>query len=185
MTANFEILWEEFSIPLKDFIKRRVNNEQDSEDILQIVFLKIYNNINNLNQSQKIRAWIYTITRNAIIDFYRTQNSYSNIACLSENILSKVNIEDTVNDEISQCLKTMILYLPEKYKEAIILTEYQNLTQKELAHRTGLSISGAKSRVQRARKLLKEMLMDCCTLEIDHRGNVIDYKPKSKDCKYC
>lgn len=185
MKTNFEELWEEFRIPLKDFIKRRVNNEQDVEDILQIVFIKIYNNINNLNQFQKIRIWIYKITRNAIIDFYRSQNSYSHIVCLPENVLEEVKIEETVNDEISQCIKAMIQYLPEKYKEAIILTEYKNLTQKELALRTGLTISGAKSRVQRARILLKEMLMDCCSLEIDHRGNVIDYKHKNKDCKYC
>lgn len=185
MKTNFESLWEEFSIPLKDFIKRRVNNEQDVEDISQIVFLKIYSNINNLNEVHKIRPWIYTITRNAIIDFYRTKNKISYIECLPEDILREVQLDETLNNEISQCLRKMIQYLPEKYKEAIILTEFENLTQKELALRTGLSISGAKSRVQRARILIKEMFLNCCNLEMDHRGNIIDYKLKNKDCDYC
>jgi RNA polymerase sigma-70 factor (ECF subfamily) len=179
------MLWEQFSIPLKDFIKKRVNNDQDVEDILQTVFLKIHIHINNLIETNKVRGWIYSITRNAIIDFYRSKNQDSDIESLSEDILIGVQEEETLNNEISQCLNTMIQYLPEKYKQAIILTEFHNLTQKELADRTGLSVSGAKSRVQRARLLLKEMLMNCCILELDRRGNVIDYKHKSKDCKYC
>lgn len=179
------MLWEQFSIPLKDFIKKRVNNDQDVEDILQTIFLKIHIHINNLIEMNKVRGWIYSITRNAIIDFYRSKNHDSDIESLSEDILIGVQEEETLNNEISQCLNTMIQYLPEKYKQAIILTEFHNLTQKELADRTGLSVSGAKSRVQRARLLLKEMLMKCCILELDRRGNVIDYKHKSKDCKYC
>jgi RNA polymerase sigma-70 factor (ECF subfamily) len=179
------MLWEQFSIPLKDFIKKRVNNDQDVEDILQTVFLKIHIHINNLIETNKVRSWIYSITRNAIIDFYRSKNHDLNIESLSEDILIGVQEEETLNSEISQCLNTMIQHLPEKYKQAIILTEFSNLTQKELADRTGLSVSGAKSRVQRARLLLKEMLMNCCILELDRRGNVIDYKHKSKDCKYC
>jgi RNA polymerase sigma-70 factor (ECF subfamily) len=179
------MLWEQFSIPLKDFIKKRVNNDQDVEDILQTVFLKIHIHINNLIETNKVRSWIYSITRNAIIDFYRSKNHDSDIESLTEDMLIGVQEEETLNNEISQCLNTMIQYLPEKYKQAIILTEFHNLTQKELADRTGLSVSGAKSRVQRARLLLKEMLMNCCIFELDRRGNVIDYKHKSKDCKYC
>lgn len=185
MITKFESLWEDFGIPLSVFIKRRVNNNQDVEDILQTVFLKIYNNINNLNETNKVHAWVYTITKNAIIDFYRTQRHDSYIACLEEDVLSDVQEDETLNNEISQCLKVMIQYLPEKYKQALILTELENLTQKELAVKMGLSVSGAKSRVQRARMLLKEMLLSCCDFEMDHRGNIIDYKQKSKDCKYC
>ncbi len=185
MKTNFECLWEEFNIPLKSFIKRRVNNEQDVEDILQNVFLKIYNNINNLLDTKKLHSWVYAIAKNSIIDFYRTERHDLYITCLPEDILGEVEDDQTLNKEISQCLDIMIQFLPEKYKQAIILTEFQNLTQKELANKVGLTVSGAKSRVQRAQLLLKEMLLNCCTLEIDHRGNIIDYKQNSTDCKYC
>lgn len=181
----FENLWEEYNIPLKNFIKRRVNNYQDVEDILQIVFLKIYNNINNLNKTSKIDAWIYTVTKNTITDYYRKRKHDFNIVSIPDDFLSEEQEEKTLNNEISQCLKTMIQYLPKKYKEAIILTEFENLTQKELAIRIGLSVSGAKSRVQRARMLLKEMLLDCCELKIDCRGNIIDYKVKNNNFHYC
>jgi RNA polymerase sigma-70 factor, ECF subfamily len=175
----------ELSIPLKSFIKRRVKNHEDAEDILQTVFYKIHNSISNLNETEKIHAWIYSITKNAISDFYRVQKSESYITELQDDIIDKVQEEVTANYEIAQCLKTMIQCLPEKYKQAIILTEFQNLTQKELGKRLGLSVSGAKSRVQRARIKLKEMLLGCCYLELDRMGNVIDYKHKCSDCKYC
>lgn len=79
----------------------------------------------------------------------------------------------------------MIQDLPDIYKQALILTEFDNYTQKELAMQLGLSVSGAKSRVQRARHKLKGMLLNCCSIEQDHRGNVIDYKQKDNKCNYC
>ncbi|KOA19784.1 RNA polymerase sigma factor SigZ [Clostridium homopropionicum DSM 5847] len=103
MDVCIKCIWEEFKIPLKKYIKKRVSNEQDVEDILQ----------------------------------------------------------------------------------AILQTEFQNMTQKELSDKLGISISGTKSRVQRARKMLKEMLLGCCELEMDRRGNIIGYKHKSSQCKYC
>jgi RNA polymerase sigma-70 factor (ECF subfamily) len=185
MDASVESIWEEFNKPLKSFIKRRIDNDQDVEDILQIVFLKILNNINNLRESNKIHSWIYTIARNTIIDFYRSQHEDLHIECLSEDIYTETQEETIVNNEIAECLIKMIQHLPEKYKQALNLIELENLTQKELASRLGLSASGAKSRVQRARLKLKQMILDCCYIEKDKRGNIIDYKIKSKDCNYC
>lgn len=142
---------------------------------------------NRLKESDKIHAWVYTIARNAIIDFYRAQRFEKNNSELSEDIPDESEDLDvpTTSEEMAQCLKVMVKYLPEKYKEAIILTEFQNLTQKELSERLGLSVPGAKSRVQRARIKLKEMLLGCCHLEFDHQGNVIDYENKNNGCKFC
>ena len=185
--ANVESIWKQFSKPLLSFIKRRVSNEQDAEDILQNVFCKIHNNISSLRETEKIHAWVYTITRNSITDFHRTQRFERNSSELSEDIPDESEELDatTANEDMAKCLKVMIRYLPEKYKEAIILTEFQNLTQKELGERLGLSVPGAKSRVQRARAKLKEMLLNCCHLEFDRQGNVVDYKNKNNGCKFC
>lgn len=185
MPVYSENIWEEFSKPLKSYIKRRVENEQDVEDILQDVFLKIHNHIDRLKDTDKIHTWVYRITKNTISDFYRTQKSKEKILGLSEGIIDESDDPLTANAEISQCLKKMIHYLPEKYKQAILLAEFQNLTQKELGERMGLSISGAKSRVQRARLKLKKMLLSCCHVELDRLGNVIDYRHKFGDCTFC
>ena len=185
MDICIESIWSEFSIPLKSFIKKRVKNDQDVDDILQNVFFKIHHSISNLKEADKIHAWVYSITRHELADFYRARKSESDITEFPEDIISDSEDKLTANDEIAQCLIPMINHLPEKYKQAILLTEFQNLTQKELSKRMGLSVSGAKSRVQRARLKLKEMLLGCCHLEFDHRGNVIDYQHKCSDCKFC
>jgi len=185
MPIDMEFIWEELSKPLGNFIRRRVKNNEDVDDILQNVFYKINLNINSLKETSKIHAWVYAIARNTIADYYRSKIFEENFTELSESIISEAAGELTANGEIAQCLKSMIKYLPDKYKQAIILTEFQNLTQRELSERTGLSVSGAKSRVQRARLKLKEMLLGCCQLELDRLGNVIDYRHKCSDCKFC
>lgn len=176
---------EEFRTPLKGFISKRISNEQDAEEILQDVLIKIHTEIETLKNSERINAWIYQITRNTIIDFYRRNARVKQFIELSEHITDDWDESLNFNEEIAACLKSMINSLPEIYRQAIILTEYHNLSQKELSENLGLSISGAKSRVQRARKLLKKMLAGCCQLEFDARGNIIEFHHKSSECKYC
>lgn len=185
MDICIESIWTELSKPLKGFIRKRVKNDQDVDDILQNVFIKIHNSISDLKEADKIHAWVYSITRHTLADFYRTRKSESDITGFPEDSICDNEDKLTANDQISQCIIPMIKHLPEKYKQAILLTEFEDLTQKELSERMGLSVSGAKSRVQRARAKLKEMLLGCCHLEFDLRGNVIDYEHKSRDCKFC
>lgn len=174
-------IWQEFSAPLRGFIKKRIPKEEDTDDILQEVFIKIYKNIGNLKDNDKIHAWIYTITRNTINDYYRKGNKITKETPLLKEMPQRHDDELSTHKEIVSCLKSMVANLPDKYRNAIILTEFQNLTQRELSEKMGISISGAKSRVQRARKKLKGMLLECCSFEFDRCGNIIDYKPNK--CK--
>lgn len=185
MAVCINQIWEEFSVPLKIFIRKRIASETDADDILQEVFMKIHNSLDNLTDDHKINAWVYRITRNAIVDYYRRNDKSFELSEFSEVMAMEPDEDMNSNVEISACLKAMIESLPDKYKEAILLTEFQNLTQKELSQKMGLSLSGAKSRVQRARGKLKEMLLECCHIEFDRMGNVIDYQHKSNECKYC
>ena len=185
MKDSVDHIWEEYYTPLKLFIKKHINNEQDIEDLLQTIFLKIYSNINRLDDANKIGPWIYSIARNTIYDFYRAQRHDLNIDVLSEDLYIEQHEDETCNYEISKCMARMIQFLPDIYKQAIILTEYMNYTQRDLANHLGLSESGAKSRVQRARRRLKEMMLDCCSIEHDFQGNILDYKPRDKNSKYC
>ena len=65
--------------------------------------------------------------------------------------------------------------LPEHYRQALELTELEGVTQKEAAGRLGLSVSGMKARVQRGRSKLKDVIDDCCSIEFDRRGGLVDY----------
>jgi RNA polymerase sigma-70 factor (ECF subfamily) len=173
---SVDMIWDEFGASLRGFIKKRVADEAAAEDILQEVFVKIQSQVETLRDIRKLRYWLYQISRNTIIDYYRSRKP---TVSLPENL----EIKDDTNgydifDDLNPCVESMIGRLPPKYREAVYLTAYQGLTQKEMGKVLGISLSGAKSRVQRARDKLKEMLLDCCDFELDRMGNVISYEPK-------
>jgi len=91
--------------------------------------------------------------------------------------------DDDIMSELLPCVRAMVLALPDQDRQALVLTEYQRLTQKELGERLGLSFSGAKSRVQRAREKLKQELLACCHFELDRRGHILDYQPRCTCCE--
>lgn len=178
-------IWNDSRSQLKSFILRRVKNEADAEDILQNVFFKIHQNIEKLDAKEKLYAWIYQITRNAIIDFYRQNSQHLQSFDESFDLAAPEEFSPVAQEEILGCLKPMIRDLPEKYGEALLLTDLQGATQKDLAEKLNISVSGAKSRVQRAREKLKETLLNCCHLEFDRQGRVVEYQQKQEDCRYC
>jgi RNA polymerase sigma-70 factor (ECF subfamily) len=77
-------LWRELSSNLKTFILKKVGNEHDAEDILQDVFLKIFTNLDQVKDDNRIYAWIYQITRNTINDYYRMRKIRAEISDLPE-----------------------------------------------------------------------------------------------------
>ena len=79
-------------------------------------------------------------------------------------------------------MQTRVIRIGSTYSEALLLTDYEGLSQRELATRLGLSFSSAKSRVQRAREMLRQLLLDCCHFEFDRLGRVVDYQPRCDCC---
>jgi RNA polymerase sigma-70 factor (ECF subfamily) len=184
MTVSATDIWEDFSSRLKSFILKRVRDEHDAEDILQDVFLKVHQNLHSLRDEDKLMVWVYQITRNAVYDYYRHRKVAVDSVQQLEN-WAQDPVPDNATAEVASCLKPMVETLPEIYREAIVLTEFEGLTQKEMAQRLDLSLPGAKARVQRGRKKLEEMLLGCCHFEFDRRGNILDVQPKEESCHYC
>lgn len=182
MGLDTEYIWEAFHQPLYRFIHRRVADEMAAEDLLQDVFLKIHQHGDELQDIKKLESWIYQITRNVIIDFYRSSRPASSLDAPEVLDLPEELPDDDIVTELLPCVRAMVNSLPEQDRQAIVLTEYQGLTQKELAERTGLSLSGAKSRVQRAREKIKQQLLACCHFELDRRGHVINYHSRCQSC---
>ena len=174
METNIETVWEALHHRLRNFILKRVNDENIADDILQDVFLKIHLQMRSLRDADRLEAWVYQIARNAIIDHYRHPNP---IVELNED-LSAPELEapePNAADEIAASLREMAEALPEPYREALLLTEFQGMSQQQLADRQGLSLSGAKTRVQRARQKIKAALLSCCHFEFDRYGRIVDY----------
>jgi len=183
MTATLEHIWQEFAAKLGQFIRSRVNDPATAEDILHDVFVKIQARLDRLKDPAKLESWIYLIARNAIIDHYRNRKETVEVP---ETLTAEPEPESGEVEELKAAFRRMIFNLPEPYREALVLTEFEGLTQRQLAARLGISLSGAKSRVQRGREQLKRMLHECCTFEFDRRGKVIDCTPRRKaKCAEC
>ena len=176
-----EIIWNNCRKVLNQFIRNRVNDQSAADDILQDVFVKIHSNIGTLTHKEKINSWIYQITRNTIIDYYRKKKQKTELK--ESSLVYEENLENESYAKLKEGLMGMIEQLPPKYRVALLLTDYRGLTQKELSEKLGISLPGAKSRVQRARKLLKELYMKCCHFEFDRNGTIVDVYPKR--CSRC
>jgi RNA polymerase sigma-70 factor, ECF subfamily len=178
-----ERVWQEYHAKLRAFVRSRVSDAAASDDILQNVFLKMHSGLASLMDETKIKSWLYQIARNAIIDYFRSQKPTVDIPeWISQ---PETDADEKVTRELSECLEPMIQLLPEKYREAVILSELRGLTQNEVAEVQGISLSGAKSRVQRGRAILQNMLAECCRLEFDHSGRLSNYERKGGPCDTC
>jgi RNA polymerase sigma-70 factor (ECF subfamily) len=178
---DFEAIYQQFRGPLKSFIAKRIQDETSAEDLVHDVFLKIHDQIKSLKDQDKLPAWIYQIARNSIIDSYRKKQQMVDI---TDPILELEQSEMVQTPEdLNRVVQSMIEKLSPQDKEAHILSDFQGINQAEIARRLGISLSGAKSRVQRARKKLKELLLECCHFEFDRYGTVFDYRPKN--CTKC
>lgn len=172
MTAK---VWDEFGEQLFGFIQSRVNNKEEAEDILQNVFVKVHTKLDTLNDRTRLASWVYQITRNEIIDFYRKNKA---VQVDMENNLP--DEEEDVPRDLLGCLKPFVDELPEKYRIALEQTTYEGRSQKEYAAENNITYATAKSHIQRARKQLKEKFQDCCNIVTDRYGNVIS--AHEKDC---
>lgn len=179
--ASVETIWNTFNTPLERFIRKRVSDEQTAADLLQDVYVKIHMHMDSLHDHERLESWVYQIARNTVYDFYRTRKSNVEI---NDSFIAPdtIEVDEDITERLAQSLHFMIDCLPEEYQEALRLTEFEGITQQELAERMGLSLSGAKSRVQRGRKMLREMLLACCHFEFDRLGKVIDYYPHCQCC---
>ncbi len=181
MSTKSNEIWLKFSGELRGFIAKKVDNKDTANDILQTIFVKIHSNIETLKNQDKIRGWIYQIAKTTIMDFYREEFKRKSLGISDFNFKEDGSIE--ADEVLARGIRSIIQLLPDDYAQAIYLTEYEGLTQVQLAKELGLSVSGAKSRVQRARSRIKELLLTFCHIEFDAYGTAIEYN--TKHCSYC
>ena len=173
MAANTEEVWTAFRQRLYSYIRARSRSPQDAEDILQDVFVKVHLHLDRLQDDAHVTSWLYRVTHNTIVDHYRKKRPPPT----DREPADCIEMADPIAEQrLAPFLRELIEELPAKYGDALKLTELEGLTQDEMGKRLGLSTSGAKSRVQRGRAMVREQLLDCCHVELDRRRHVIDYE---------
>jgi len=171
-----EYIWSSFHRQLLAFIKHTLKDEHKSRDVLQDVFIKIHLKKDTLQHEQKLSSWVWQITRNTLLDHIRTQKNLTELT----DTLSAPESEPNLNIRFAPCLHPFAEQLPKIDREAIMMVDFGGLPQKKFAEREALSYSAAKSRVQRARKKLKELFLSCCQVPVDRYGNILDVATEKK-----
>jgi RNA polymerase sigma-70 factor (ECF subfamily) len=177
--SDISVTWAAFAGPLRAFVARRVPAGLEPDDVVQEVFLRVVRHLPALRDGDRIEAWLYQIARNTLRDAMRVrQRRDSRTDALEIDVPTEAEVEDVhaAEAELAPCLTPMIARLAEPYRTAIELTSQQGLTQTDAAKRVGVSVSGMKSRVQRARAQLKQILLRCCEIDVDRRGGVSAYQ---------
>jgi RNA polymerase sigma-70 factor (ECF subfamily) len=177
MKGQHSVSWDSLYSELLTFVYNKVRDRPASEDIVQDVFIKVHTKSSLLRESEKISAWIYQITRNAVADHFR-----KNARNISPSNVDWESGYHEFNDCVAHCLKVLMGTLPEKYRVPLELAEIENLSQYEVAEKLKITYSGARSRVQRARKMLKEKLDELYYIKTDSYGNIISCEDKRPCC---
>lgn len=193
---NTETLWQQFSEQVRNFIRSRVSNKQEAEDILQDIFIRIHKGIDRIKYEDRVQSWVFGIARRALADYYRKKGS--DREQLSNDDVTGEGTEDSVLDlnefegnhdvheEVMSWLIPMIDELPDKYAIPLRMADVKGRKQQDIADDLGLSLSGVKSRVQRARQKLGEVLAACCEVEFGEEGRAVAYeKIKDETCEDC
>jgi len=177
-TAVVEQAWEEYQRKLLSFIRSKIDRLEDAEDILLDVFVSLTSKTNKNEVPDNVASWLYSVTRNRIIDYYRANKIFDE---LPEELVSDSDDIDVVG-QLSKCMLPMIKALPETYRQPLTLSEVDGKKNKAIAEELGLSLSAVKSRILRGRQELHKSMIGCCKIHINKSGDIVDYEQKGSNC---
>lgn len=177
-----EDVWRRFGAEIRTFVRRRVADPHRADDLVADILLRVHRNLSALDDHDRLAAWLFRIARNVIIDEYRRAGDNREVLeaapgeRLVKDIADPTDTED-VRRELANCLRPLLDDMSPAYRRALELTDLDGVTQAVAAEQEGITVSGMKSRVQRARKQLADLLTRCCSLTLDARGMPLDYTP--------
>lgn len=170
--------WSDFYARLRRFVAARVGNQADADDLVQLVLERAIARSAGAEPIENTMAWLFAIARNTIADHYRAQaRGLSAAAQLDEEARSPPPTEDG-RREVLACMEPLLRGLDPEAQQVVRWADVEGRSMQSIATELGLSVSGAKSRVQRARQELLRKLLRCCSVTLDTRGRATDLQPK-------
>jgi RNA polymerase sigma-70 factor (ECF subfamily) len=166
--------WTAHESELRGWLRQRVGNAALADDLLQDLFLKALRQGERFCAVENARAWLFEVARNTLADHLRVAHP---MVELPDDLVAPVEDADTV-DTLTACLPRVLSELSPDDREAITLCDLQGMAQADFAKTKGLSLSAAKSRVQRARLRLHARMSQVCQVQMDDSGRVSDFVPR-------
>jgi RNA polymerase sigma-70 factor (ECF subfamily) len=182
-TDRLQKSWVDTLDRVRAFVAVRVGDPELAADITHDVVVRSIGS-GALDRVDNPAAWLYRSARNAVIDHYRTRHVHDPL----DNADSwpdpgpNDNLPNDATRELARCLQPMLYQLPPTARDALTRVDVDGQTHHDAADQLGISVSGMKSRVQRARRQLKDLLEQCCVVGIDRVGAVASYRPVEPTC---
>lgn len=166
--------WTQHAAELRAWLRQRLPSPQDVDDTLQDVFLKALRQGQQFCQVRQPRAWLFEVARNTLADRYRQSRETIDLPADLPQIVPQ---EDAV-EALTDCLPRVLSELSASDRQAIVCCDLQGMAQADYAAQAGLSLSAAKSRLQRARQRLRQRMASACQVRFDADGRVLDFVPR-------
>jgi RNA polymerase sigma-70 factor (ECF subfamily) len=178
--AVTEPMWREVIAQLRTYVRRRIADPDRAEDLVAEILLRIHQNLGSVDDQERLTHWVSRVARNAVIDEYRraarAREQLVDTPAGTAAAGSDPDDAASVLDELSRCLRPLLAGLPAEQRRAVEMIDLDGMPQAGAARQENVSLSGMKSRVQRGRRRLAELLGQCCTLTLDARGVPMDYE---------
>lgn len=182
-SLGVEAIWTEYGDRLRNFLRGKLANSQDVEDVLQEVLIKTHKKLHTLRDSDKLAPWLFQIARHAAIDHYRQEKPSSSINVEFLEDQTQENPDDVA--DFSACILPLVNALPPESGELLRRIDLEGQSQKNYAHEHGIPYTTLKSRLQKARAALRSQARRCCELTLDTSGQVLDFQAKPNACRTC
>ncbi|WP_228768357.1 RNA polymerase sigma factor SigZ [Shewanella sp. TC10] len=179
---SIETIWAEYRTSLKAFLTKNVSNHADVDDLLQEILIKSYNSLEKIQDTKKLKSWLFQIANHTIIDFYR-KRAKNQTSELQEQYDWALEESEDIFEQMTDCISPFINGLPQEEAELLTAVELNGVAQKAYAEQQDIKYSTLKSRVQKSRQSLYSLFNQCCDFHLDAKGNLVSYTRKTgKDC---
>lgn len=177
-------MWRGTIAQLRAFVRRRIADPDRADDVVGEVLLRVHQGLGSLDDRERLANWVFRIARNAVVDEYRRAGRARERPVPSVDDAPAPPDEDpeTAVGELARCLRPLLAGLPPEQRRAVEVVDLDGWSQARAADREGVSLSGMKSRVQRGRRRLADLLGECCALTLDGRGVPVDYAAREPSC---
>ncbi len=176
-------IWDQYRDALRGFLRKRVDDEDDVEDLLQEVLIKTHANIAGLRDAGALRGWLFQVARNAVMDFYRRKGRAQDVAV--EDPWYGDGPDESVHRDLEGCVQPFLNALPAADADLLRAVDLGGQSQKSYAAEHDLSYSTLKSRVQAARAKLAAQYQSCCRFELNARGELVQFQRRDGPCDGC
>ena len=181
-------VWAQVGASIERFVRRRINDPHQADDVVADVMFRIHQNLAAVDDHERVTAWVFRITRNAITDHYRRTGRRREVlaadieADADQSADAWLDDQEATLSELASCIRPLVDALPADYRRALELTDLDGHTQADAARIEGISLSGMKSRVQRGRRQFATLVKQCCDVSTDSRGGLVDFRLRPDGC---